>query len=112
MAKQPMKMKKNDWILYAYIIQHLGGETSLEELKARLAAWKKRGANSRRISQVMARKKSKGFQKVGEKRVSVEAGYSVFTSIWAFNGDIPEINKRTKQNWDEKLSPKGDKPKF
>jgi len=105
MAKQPLKMKKNDWILYAYIIEHLGGQTSIEELKSRLAAWKKRGANSRRISQVMARNKDKGFSKVGEHRTTIQGGYSVFTSIWEFKGELPDIDRRTKQNWDEKLSP-------
>ncbi len=111
MKRRRLGQKKNDWILYAFIIQRQGGQTSIEELKSKLTNWKKRNANSRRISQVMARKKDKGFEKIEERYVLTTAGYSKYTSIWAFNGQLPEINERTLQNWDEKLSPKGDKPK-
>lgn len=112
MHQRDLMQKKNDWILYAYIIQRLGGQTSLEEIQVKLTAWKRRNANSRRISQVMAMHKDKGFQKIGEKWTSDIAGYSKFSSIWSFNGDLPPIDKRTRQHWDEKLSPKGDKPNF
>ena len=59
----------------------------------------------------MARNKSKGFAKVEERRTRVR-GYDIFTSIWSFDGELPTINRRTKQSWDEKLSPKGDKTKI
>ena len=111
MKERQLGQKKNDWVLYAYILQREGGSTSIEELKSKLSAWKKRNANARRISQVMARRKDKGFHKIGEKWVVGVAGYSKFTSIWAFSGELPSINERTLQNWEEKLSPKGDKPK-
>jgi len=111
MRKRELGRSSNDWVLYAYIIKAAGGETSLEEIKAKLAGWKRRNANSRRISQIMARNKSKGFAKVGETRTRV-GGYDIFTSIWSFDGELPEIHRRTKQSWDEKLSPKGDKRKI
>jgi hypothetical protein len=103
--ERELMKKKNDWILYAYIIQRLGGETSIEQIQVKLTAWKRRNANSRRISQVMAMHKNKGFKKIGDKWTSDVAGYSKFSSIWAFDGQIPKINKRTLQHWDEKLSP-------
>lgn len=96
--------KKNDWILYAYIITRAGGSTSLEEIKSQLTNWKKRNANTRRISQVMAMHSKKGFKKIEEKRVSSN-GQEKFVSIWSFNGDLPQIHRRTLRDWDEKLSP-------
>ena len=96
--------KKNDWILYAYIIQRSGGLVSLEELKCKLSAWKKRNANSRRISQIMYMHQNKGFEKVEEKRVSSN-GYEKFVSVYTFKGSLPNIDRRTLIDWEEKLAP-------
>lgn len=104
MPQGELAKKKNDWILYAYIIQRAGGSTSIEEIKSKLTAWKKRNANSRRISQVMSMHQKKGFKKVEEKRI-FSNGMERFVSIWEFNGDLPEIHRRTLKDWDQKLSP-------
>lgn len=108
MKERELRKKQNDWVLYAYIITRAGGETSLENIQQKLGAWKRRNANTRRISQVMTMHRKKGFEKVGEDWVS-SYGYQKFVSIWSFNGQLPEINKRTIEHWEIKLSPKGDK---
>ncbi len=108
MKERALRRKQNDWVLYAYIITRAGGITSLENIQEKLGSWKRRNANRRRISQVMAMHKKKGFQKIGEDWVSTH-GYSKFVSIWSFNGQLPPIDKKTIQNWEIKLSPKGDK---
>jgi len=100
--------KKNDWILYAYIIEHAGGTTSIGEIQSKLVAWQRRNANSRRIAQILGRNKSKGFVKLADDhQKNRRYGYS---SVWSFEGTLPKIDRRTKQHWDSKLSPKGDKP--
>lgn len=96
--------KKNDWVLIAYIIQRRGGEASTLQLMDDLSAWKKRNKTTRQISGIMASYSKKGFQKEREEYVSVH-GRSTFVSIWSFKGDLPEINQRTLQNWERKLSP-------
>jgi len=108
MKQRDLARKENDWILYAYIITKAGGQTSLEDIQQKLTAWKRRNANRRRISQMMAMHKKKGFEKVGEDWVSTY-GYSKYVSVWSFNGTLPPIDKRTLQHWEVKLSPKGDK---
>lgn len=103
MNQRQLMRKENDWVLYAYIIEHHGGEVSVEQLMDSLSAWPKRCGNKRRISQIMARKKSKGFEKVRETWVQTR-----YVSIWTFNGDLPNIDRKTQKNWDFRLSPKGD----
>ena len=100
MNQRDLMRKQNDWVLYAFIINHHGGETSVEQLRNSLSAWKRRSANNRRITQVMARNKRRGFEKVNETWDG-----SRFVSIWAFSGDLPNIDKKTQKNWIEKLSP-------
>lgn len=97
--------QKNDWVLYAWLIQRAGGELSLEELSRLLSHWKKRDSRTRRIAQVMFMHQDKGFEKVEERYDKRK-----FVSIWAFTGHLPDIHKRTLQHWNERLSPKGDKP--
>ena len=46
----------------------------------------------------------KGFQKEKELWVS-----SKYVSIWSFSGELPEINRKTLESWERRLSPKGDK---
>ena len=106
MRKRELGRSSNDWVLYAYIIKAAGGETSLEEIKAKLSGWKRRNANSRRISQIMARNKSKGFAKVGETRTRVR-GYDIFTSIWSFNGELPTSIKEQSNHGMKSYPPKG-----
>jgi hypothetical protein len=108
MNQRDLARKENDWVLYAYIITKAGGQTSLEDIQQKLNAWKRRNANRRRISQMMAMHKKKGFEQVGKDWVSTY-GYVKYVSIWSFNGTLPQIDKRTIQHWENKLSPKGDK---
>lgn len=104
MNQRDLMRKENDWVLYAFIIDHHGGETSVEQIRNSLSAWKRRCANNRRITQVMARNKRRGFEKLSETWEGTR-----FVSIWGFSGDLPEIDKKTQKNWVERLSPKGDK---
>jgi len=52
----------------------------------------------------MAMHKKKGFEKIDEKRISSK-GHEKFVSIWSFNGELPQIHRRTLRDWEEKLSP-------
>jgi hypothetical protein len=56
--------------------------------------------------------KKRGFEKIGEAWVERSGGMKRFVSIYSFNGSLPEIDRATLKRWDEKLSPKGDKPNF
>ena len=96
--------KKNDWVLIAYIINRQGGEASTIQIMNALSAWKKRNKTTRQISGIMASYSKNGFQKEREEYVTIH-GRSTFVSIWSFNGELPEINKRTLEHWDRKLSP-------
>ncbi|MEL0098299.1 MAG: hypothetical protein VW907_01940 [Opitutae bacterium] len=96
--------KNNDWVLFAYIIEMQGGEASTIQIMNALSAWKKRNKTTRQISGIMASYSKHGFQKEREEYVSVH-GRSVFVSIWSFNGQLPEINKRTIEHWNNRLSP-------
>ena len=96
--------KKNDWVLIAYIIQRQGGEASTYQIMNALSAWKKRNKTTRQISGIMSSYSRKGFQKEREEYISVH-GRPVFVSIWSFFGELPDLDSRTIQNWEEKLSP-------
>ena len=104
MPQGQLGKKKNDWVLYAFIIESQGGSCSIEEMKTKLAAWKKRNATSRRIANVMAYNRKKGFQRIETRRVSVN-GIERYVSIWSFSGELPEINRKTLKDWKKRISP-------
>ena len=108
MHRRDFGQKKNDWVLIAYIIQRQGGEASVEQIRSSLSAWKKRNKTTRQISGIMASNKRQGFERVGERFKNNST--KRYVSIWCFKGDLPEINHRTLQHWEEKLSPLGDNP--
>ena len=111
MQRRRLGQKKNEWILYAFIIQKNGGEASLEHIKDKLTLWKKRNASSRTIAARINMNKKNGFEKVREDWVQKNGGFRRYVSIYSFKGDLPDIHKSTLQLWESKLSPKGDKPK-
>jgi len=96
--------KSNDWVLIAYIIERAGGEASTHHIMNALSAWKKRNKTTRQISGIMSSYSRKGFQKERETYTSIH-GRPVFISIWSFSGDLPDLDKKTLKNWNEKLSP-------
>jgi hypothetical protein len=111
MQRRRLGEKKNEWILYAFIIQKNGGEASLEHIKDKLTLWKKRNASSRTIATRINMNKKQGFEKVREDWVQKNQGFQRFVSIYSFKGTLPDIHKSTLKLWEEKLSPKGDKNK-
>ena len=102
--------RRNEWVLYAYIIEKNGGEASLEHIRDKLARWKNKTTSSRTISKRITMNKKKGFEKIGEAWVERSGGMKRFVSIYSFKGSLPEIDRATLKRWDEKLSPKGDNP--
>lgn len=97
MARENAK-KKRDWVLYAYILQARGGQLALHDLIEELNAWPKRDTRRQRVGQILGRNKRRGF-------IQVEAFHHEgrYVSIWAFQGELPEIPKRTLRDWEEKL---------
>lgn len=96
---RPFGKKKNDWILYAYIIQKNGGSISFQELKNQVSNFKKRDCRTRSISNRLRAAKSKGFERTEQFWQG-----QTYVSVWSFTGDLPKIPKTTLNNWDALLS--------
>lgn len=92
--------KKNEWILYAFIIEHHGGQLSLHRLAEEVGRWKKRDNRTQVIGARIKMNQSKGFERVGS---NYPGGR--YNPTYSFNGDLPEINRATLRDWLERLSP-------
>lgn len=95
---RPLRRKKNDWILIAFILSKTG-PISLNELSFQFSNWRMRDSSSRRLATIMSSHKSKGFTRVEELYVGHD-----YIPVYAFEGEIPHIDKYTAKNWEEKLS--------
>jgi hypothetical protein len=95
-----LSKKKNEWVLYAFIIVLNGGECSMHQLSDHVGKWKKRDSRPIVIGQRIKMNKSKGFS-IKEKKFNG----GKYNPIVVFNGEIPPIHRRTREDWLNRLSP-------
>jgi hypothetical protein len=97
---RPLKRKKNEWVLYAFIFEKTKADRlSLDELCAYVKLFKRENSR-RRVSTVLRINKSKGFELVETSWLSNQ-----YQSFYSFNGSLPEIDYSTSKRWNEILSP-------
>lgn len=98
MKPRPLRQKKNDWVLIAFILEKKG-EISLNHLSEILGSWKRRDNSNRRLANIMKMYKKKGFQ-----RTNVVYSGNSRSSMYVFDGELPKIDPITYSNWENKLS--------
>lgn len=104
MGERPNGRKKNQWVIIGFIMENLGqdGEMTTKEIAAHLSKWVTKSTNSRSVATRLSQNKSKGFVQVSRSYNGRE-----YISLWKFEGELPEIPKKTLYSWEERLSLKG-----
>ena len=99
MQRDKLRIKKKlDWVRIAYILNEVNGLT-LDKINFLLAGMFNQGKiskSNREIASIINSYQSKGFEweQIDSK-----------IRIYYFTGDLPEIHKRTKNRWNEKIKP-------
>jgi len=104
MKRRPLRQKKNDWVLIAFILDK-NGEISLSHLSQILGSWKMRDNSNRRLANIMKMHRKKGFE-----RTQVIYSGSARASMYVFNGKLPKIDPVTYSNWENTLSLRDNTP--
>ena len=104
MKRRPLRQKKNDWVLIAFILDK-NGEISLSHLSEILGTWKMRDNSNRRLANIMKMHRKKGFE-----RTQVIYSGSARASMYVFNGNLPKIDPITYSNWENTLSLRDNTP--
>ena len=92
-----MSAKKNDWMLYAFILKFYDQEISLHDLHEKVALFSGRDSSTRRIAAVISGHQKHGFEKT---LIRVE---NKMIPMYSFNRNLPAIPPRTQKNWSEIL---------
>lgn len=104
MKQRPLRQKKNDWVLIAFILER-NGEISLAHLSQILGSWKRRDNSNRRLANIMKMHRKKGFE-----RTQVIYSGNSRASMYIFNGELPKIDPVTYSNWEQRLSLRDNTP--
>jgi hypothetical protein len=98
MRERQLAQKKNDWVLYAWVIRENGGQIAFDELVNIISLFPKRDSRRQRIGQILGRNKRRGFLQLETNHIE---GH--YVSIWAFDGDLPSIPDPTERGWRKRI---------
>jgi hypothetical protein len=95
-----IRLRKNQWVLFAYIIVNRGPQ-SLAGLSKTVETFKKVDNRPRSIATYLNSRKKKGFFILETYRTSENK----YISVWDFNGELPEIREQTRKRWETNMAP-------